>query len=62
MQRGCVFYDNKNPDRALEIHPLIKEQKEICCFRWVFIPKEGLARRLEVCPLVQVQSFQQEYC
>lgn len=28
-----VFYDNKNPDRALEIHLLIKEQKEICSSR-----------------------------
>lgn len=58
MKEGCVFYDNKNPDRALEIHPLIKEQKEICSFRWVLIPKGGPTQRLEVCPLVWVQGIQ----
>lgn len=48
MKEGCVFCDNKNFDKALEIHPLIKEQTGIHSFKRMLFPPEGFSLWLEV--------------
>lgn len=48
MKKGCVFCDNKNFDKALEIHPLIKEQTWFYSVKWMLFPSEGFAWWLEV--------------
>lgn len=47
MKEGCVFCDNKNFDKALEIHPLIKEQTWIRSFKRMLFAPEGFSWWLE---------------
>lgn len=61
MKKGCVFCDNKNSDRALEMYPLIKEQKGIHTLKGKLFPPEGFAWWPKVLFMLRVKDRDDTY-
>lgn len=60
-EKGHVYCNNKNSDRVLESHPLIKKEK-VHKFKWMLFPHEGFASGWNVLQILWVMMLDWGWC